>query len=137
MGSDADTTESDNAVRAELVAISDDWATAIASNDAAMKLAIRSDDWAIVSESGVASKDHFLSFVKSGELTHSAMDRAGEARVRVYGETAVLTCRRTNTAHYRGRRVDADEWTTDVFVRRDGRWRCVLSHITAAVPPDG
>ena len=137
MGSDADTTDSDDAVRAELVAISDDWATAIASNDAERIASFMADDWVIVSESGVSSKDHFQSFIKSGELTHSAMDRAGEARVRVYGDAAVLTCRQTNTAHYQGRRFDADEWTTDVFVRREGRWRCVLSHITAAVRPDG
>lgn len=26
------------------------------------------------------------------------------------------------------------EWTTDVFVRRDDRWLCVLSHITPAAP---
>ncbi len=137
MSSDAGTTDSDDAVRAELVAISDDWATAIASNDAERIASFMADDWVIVSESGVSSEDHFLSFIKSGELTHSAMDRAGEASVRVYGDAAVLTCRQTNTAHYQGRRFDADEWTTDVFVRREGRWRCVLSHITAAVRPDG
>ncbi|GAA3469249.1 hypothetical protein [Nonomuraea roseola] len=49
-----------------------------------------------------------------------------------YGDTALFTGRVTNTAHHLGRRFDADEWTTDVFVRRQGRWLCVLSHITAA-----
>jgi hypothetical protein len=38
----------------------------------------------------------------------------------------------TSTAHYLGQRLDADEWTTDVFVRRDGSWLCTLTHITAA-----
>jgi ketosteroid isomerase-like protein len=137
MKRDADTSDSGDAVRAGLVAISDDWATAIASNDVERISSFMADDWVIVSESGVTAKDRFLSLVKSGELAHSAMDRAGEARVRLYGDTAVLTCRQTNTAHYQGRRFDADEWTTDVFVRRDGRWRCALSHITAAVPSDG
>ena len=76
-----------------------------------------------------------VSDAMSGELTHSAMDRAGEARVRVYGDTAVFTARVTNTTHYAGRQFDADKWTTDVFVKRDGRWVCVLSHITPAVQP--
>ncbi|MFD8224345.1 hypothetical protein ACFV16_09270 [Streptomyces massasporeus] len=40
----------------------------------------------------------------------------------------------TNTAHYKGERYDADEWTTDVFVRRQERRLCVLSHITPAAP---
>jgi hypothetical protein len=35
-----------------------------------------------------------------------------------------------NTAEFGGQTFDADEWTTDVLVRRDGRWLCVLSHIT-------
>ncbi len=60
------------------------------------------------------------------------MGRVSQARVRVYGDTAVLTARVTNSAHHGGHRYDADEWTTDVFIRREGRWRCVLSHITAA-----
>jgi hypothetical protein len=38
----------------------------------------------------------------------------------------------TNTTHYGGERFDADEWTTDVFVLRNGRWQCVLSQITPA-----
>jgi hypothetical protein len=58
----------------------------------------------------------------------------GEPRVKVYGDTAVLTARVTNTAHFGGQQFDADEWTTDVLVRRDGKWLCVLSHITAADP---
>ena len=120
------------AVHAELVAIARDWAAAIVSNDTVRIAGFMDREWVIVSESGVSSKEHFLSMVESGELTHSAMDLVSEARVRVYGETAVLTGRMTNTAHHLGRRFDADEWTTDVFVRRDGRWLCVLSHITAA-----
>jgi hypothetical protein len=62
------------------------------------------------------------------------MNRVGEARVRSYGDAAVLTARVTNTAHHLGQRFDADEWTTDLFVRRNGHWLCVLTHITAAAP---
>lgn len=94
------------------------------------------DEWVIVSESGITDRDAFLSLVASGRLTHSAMEAITPPRIRVHGHTAVVTARITNTAHYGGRRFDADEWTTDVFVERDGHWRCVLSHITpAAAPP--
>ncbi|GAA1421466.1 hypothetical protein GCM10009601_21420 [Streptomyces thermospinosisporus] len=88
----------------------------------------------IVSEPGVTSKERFLSLVESGDLAHSAMDAVSRPRVRVYGDTAVVTARVTNTAHHRGVRQDADEWTTDVFVKRDGRRQCVLTHITSAAP---
>ncbi|MDN5858501.1 MAG: nuclear transport factor 2 family protein [Pseudonocardia sp.] len=123
------------AIESELVAIAEDWARAIVSNDAARIGAFMSDDWVIVSESGVATRDRFLALVDSGELSHSAMDRVSDARVRRYGDTAVLTIRQTNTAHFGGKRFDADEWVTDVFFRRDGRWECVLSQITAATGP--
>ncbi|MFC4494846.1 nuclear transport factor 2 family protein [Streptomyces ovatisporus] len=120
------------AVAALLAAVAADWAAAIVSDDAARIAEFMADEWVMVSETGVSSKTEFLSYVESGELTHSAMELTGRARIRVYGDTAVFTGRVTNTAHHQGRRFDADEWTTDVFVRRDGRWLCVLSQITAA-----
>ncbi|QGV78332.1 nuclear transport factor 2 family protein [Streptomyces ficellus] len=110
------------------------WAAAIVSNDAERIGAYMADDWVIVSDTGVSTRDHFLTLVASGDLTHSAMEPVGEPRVRVHGDTALFTARVVNTAHYRGERFDADEWTTDVFMRHDGRWRCVLSHITSAAP---
>jgi uncharacterized protein (TIGR02246 family) len=115
----------------QVEAIEDEWSRAIVSNDAARIADFMDDDWVMVSESGVTTKEQFLSVVESGALTHSAMDRVGDARVRTYGDAALLTARITNTAHYEGRRFDADEWVTDVFVRRDDRWLCVLSQITA------
>lgn len=120
---------------AELVAVEDEWALAIVSNDAARIAGFMADEWVMVSASGLTTKEQFLSVVESGALTHSAMDRVGGARVRAYGDTVLLTARMTNTAHYEGRRFDADEWVTDVFVRSEGRWVCVLSQITAVAVP--
>jgi uncharacterized protein (TIGR02246 family) len=133
-GLEPDDLEPDDTVRAELVAIEDDWARAILSNDAERIAGFMADEWVIVSDSGVTSRQRFLAVIQSGELVHSAMTPVGVSRVRAYGDTAVATARVTSTAHYQGRRSDADEWTTDVFVRRDGRWRCALTHITAAAP---
>jgi ketosteroid isomerase-like protein len=127
----SDETGARPAVDAELEAVEDEWARAIVSNDAARIAGFMADDWVMVSESGVTTREQFLSVVESGALTHSAMDRVGDARVRTYGGTALLTARIMNTAHYGGRRFDADEWVTDVFVRRGDRWLCVLSQITA------
>ncbi|MFB7298080.1 nuclear transport factor 2 family protein [Streptomyces rubiginosohelvolus] len=120
-----------------LTAIVDDWAAAIVANDADRIGSFMADEWVIVSESGIAEREEFLGYVRSGALTHSAMEAVAPPRVRVHGDTAVVTARITNTAHYGGQRFDADEWTTDVFVRRDGHWWCVLSHITPAAPPAG
>ncbi|WP_231158180.1 nuclear transport factor 2 family protein [Streptomyces sp. CNZ748] len=124
----------DDPVHTRLIALAKGWADAIVSNDASRIGGFMADEWVIVSESGVCAEEQFLSLVESGELTHSAMTSISQPRIRVYGGTAVFTGRVTNTAHYKGQRFDADEWTTDVFVNRNGRWLCVLSHITAAAP---
>ncbi|MGB7069620.1 MAG: nuclear transport factor 2 family protein [Pyrinomonadaceae bacterium] len=120
------------AIKAELMALGAEWGEAMVSNDAERIGAYMSEDWVIVSDRGVSDKRHFLAFVESGDLTHSAFDIVGDARIKVYGDSAVLTVRVTNTAFYKGERFDADEWTTDVFVKHDGKWLCVLSHITGA-----
>ncbi|MFJ5044323.1 nuclear transport factor 2 family protein [Streptomyces sp. NPDC088719] len=126
----------DPAVRARLIALVEEWSAAIVSNDVPRIGAFMADEWVIVSESGITDRDTFLGYVASGDLTHSAMRTIGPSRVRVHRDTATVTARMTNTAHYGGRRFDADEWVTDVFVRRDGRWLCALTHITSAAPTD-
>jgi uncharacterized protein (TIGR02246 family) len=118
----------------ELVALADAWSEAIVSDDADRIAAFMAEEWVIVSWSGVTAREDFLSYVRSGALGHPRMEGVGERRVRVYGDTAVLTVRVVSTAQYGGQDLDADEWTTDVFVRRDGAWRCALTHITPVAP---
>ena len=114
----------------EILDLASEWAEAMISNDAAWIGSFMADDWVIVSERGIAAKEHFLSFVESGALTHTTFDMVGDARVKIYGDTAVLTARVINTSFFNGQRFDADEFTTDVFYRNDRRWLCVHSHIT-------
>jgi ketosteroid isomerase-like protein len=79
----------------------------------------------------LSKKEKFLAVVASGDLTHETFK--GEIiSVRQYGDAAVLTGRVKNNGHYKGQPFSADEWTTDVFVKRNGRWLCVHSHITTA-----
>lgn len=106
------------------------WAEAMVANDADRIGSFMADEWVMVSERGISTKEQFLGFVRSGQLTHSRFEMVGDARIKVYGDTAVLAARIVNTAHFGGQQFDADEWTTDVFVKREGRWLCVHSHIT-------
>ena len=121
-----------NNTEQQLLKLGEDWAASMVANDAEQIGSFMADDWVIVSERGMSAKEDFLAFVRSGQLTHSMFEMSGDARIKEYGDTAVLTARIVNTAHFGGQQFDADEWTTDVFVRRDGRWLCVLSHITTA-----
>ncbi len=122
--------EQDAAIKKELIELGAEWATAMVANDAERIGSFMADEWVIVSERGISDKQRFLSFVESGALTHSSFEMSGDARIRVYSDTAVLTCRVVNTAHFGGQQFDADEWSTDVFVKCGDKWLCVLSHIT-------
>ena len=90
---------------ADLVGLLDAWADAIVANDADAIASYMDPEWVIVSETGVSSREDFLNLVRTGALTHSAMRRVGPSRVQVYGDTAVVTARVTNTAHYEGKSV--------------------------------
>jgi ketosteroid isomerase-like protein len=120
----------DEQVKQELIKLGSEWAAAMISNDAERIGSFMADEWVIVSERGISAKEYFLDFVRSGALTHDRFEMVGDARIKVYGDTAVLTARVVNTAYFGGQQFDADEWTSDVFVKREGRWLCVLSHIT-------
>jgi ketosteroid isomerase-like protein len=122
--------QEENSVK-ELMDFNEAWAKAMVANDADEIGSFMADEWIMVSERGISTKEHFLSFVRSGQLTHSMFEKVGDATVRAYGETAVYAARIVNTAHFAGERYDQDEWTSDVFVKRDGKWLCVMSHITA------
>jgi len=114
-----------------LEALSAAWEQAMISNDADAIGRFMADDWVIVSERGATKKADFLAVVASGDLTHETFK--GEIiSVRQYGEAAVLTGRVKNSGHYQGQPFSSDEYTTDVFVKRNGKWLCVHSHITTA-----
>lgn len=117
-------------VKQELLNLGEKWAAAMVANDADRIGSFMADEWVIVSERGISTKEEFLSFVRSGQLTHRTFEMVGEARIRQYGNSAVLSARIVNTAHFGGQQFEADEWTTDVFIHHDDRWFCVLSHIT-------
>lgn len=119
-----------DAVEQEILDFSQRWAEVIVANDADAIGEFMADEWVIVGSDGATSKADFLASVASGDVTHAMMETRGEARIKVYGEIAVLTARVVNRGHYKGEPFAADEWTSDVFRRENGQWLCVLSHIT-------
>ena len=122
-----------NSEQREVYDISERWAAAIVTNDADAIGSFMTDDWIMISERGVSSKEHFLSSVRSGRLTHSAMDLAELGTISIFGDTAIFAARVTNTAQFGGQTFEANEWTSDVFVKQNGEWKCVVTHITPAI----
>jgi ketosteroid isomerase-like protein len=53
-----------------------------------------------------------------------------DLEVRVYGDTAVVTSRGVSGGKYQGQAFREVERSSCVFVREDGQWRCVLTHLS-------
>lgn len=126
--------ENTDADQKAVFSISESWAEAMITNDADAIGGFMTDDWRMVSKFGVSKKADLLALIVSGELTHSSFELRELSGIQIIrGETAVLTGRVTNTASFRGQSFEADEWTTDIFVRTSEGWKCVVTHITDVV----
>jgi ketosteroid isomerase-like protein len=116
----------------EILNGSREWTDAMLSNDVSRIGSFMTDDWVIVSERGIATKEQFLSFVESGALRHESMEVVGEPRLRVYGESAVLTTRIKSRSYFNGQLLDDDDFSTTQLVKIERRWLSALTHVTAA-----
>lgn len=83
----------------------------------------------LVSPTGTTKKGQFLGVVESGDLTHETFDFELDT-VRAYQNTALVYGRVKNNGLFKGQSFVSEEWASDVFVKIDGNWLCVFSHIT-------
>ncbi len=120
----------------ELVRAEEEWGRAMVRNDAEAIGRFMADDWTIIGPDGsMNDKARFLALVKSGALTHDVMD-GDEVKVRVYGDAAVVTARGISGGKYQGQPFRVVERVSDVWVRRNGQWRCVSTHLSRLAPPE-
>ena len=114
----------------ELLKIEKAFADAIVKNDLEGIERLVAGDWIIFDPNGeTVDRARFLEVIKSGALTHDMME-SEDFRVRVYADAAVVTAITSTKGKFMGQEFSTRERATDVFVRRDGRWQCVLTHLT-------
>jgi ketosteroid isomerase-like protein len=106
------------------------WAGAIVANDPEAIGGFAEPDWVLVGETGIFEGQAFLDSVAAGRVTHSWMTFEVH-RVRVDGDVATVIARGRNRGTFNGEPFELDEWTTDVFVRREDGWRCAVTHLTS------
>ena len=122
--------QDDAGSEAEVVKVAKKFEQAIIKNDPDEIGSFLADDWIVIGPDGaIIDKARFLSVIKSGELSHEAMD-SEDTRVRVYGTTAILTALTSSKARYMNTELSTRERATDVYVKRDGKWRCVITQLT-------
>ena len=114
----------------ELLNVEKEFAEAIVKNDPEAIGRVVADDWIIIDpDGGIVERARFFEVIKSGALTHEMME-SEDFRVRVYGDSSVVTGVTRTKGKFMGQEFSTQERATDVFVKRDGRWQCVLTHLT-------
>ena len=119
------TADSDAAVSQTLQAMEQDWLNAEKNHDAAAFEKIAADDWiAITPEGKSQTKTQRASEIKAAHTTSATM---GDMKVRVFGDTAVVTGTDDEVTMEDGKRASDHYVWTDVFVKRNGKWLAVAS----------
>ena len=111
------------------MAAEDELTRAMRDNDADGIARSLSDDWAVISARGGVGegKSIFPEGIKSGFLKHTAYE-VSLPRVRLYGNVALVTTKVHNAGTFGGQPFDVMERQTDVWLWKDGVWKCVLTH---------
>ena len=114
----------------EMLKLERDFGQAIIKNDPDAIGRFLADDWIIIDpDGGIIDKSSFLAVIRSGALSHQAMD-SEDVRVRIYGDAAAVTALTVTTGKYMGQEFTSRERATDTFVKKDGRWQCIVSQLT-------
>lgn len=117
-------------IEKELLKLEKEFTAAVVKNDPEAIGRFVTDDWIIINaDGGIIDKERFLGVIKSGTLTHEMM-QSDDMRVHVYRYSAVVTALTRTKGKFMGQEFTTHERSTDVFVRRDGQWRCVLTQLT-------
>jgi ketosteroid isomerase-like protein len=119
----------------DVARVAHDWDRAMVTNDPEAIGRYMADDWIIVGSDGRSmDKPTFLDLLRSGKLTHDEMS-SEDLLIRVYGDTAVVVTRSVSGGLYSGHRFRETERTSNVFVRQQQQWRCVLTHLSRLADP--
>ena len=116
------------------------WLDAYEQNDADAMERIVADDFTITFPNGaMQTKPQLMSMIKSPR-------RPGQPRMkfytegvqsRAYGDTVILLGRVVSEYERDGKPVKEQSRYTDTYVRRDGRWQVVASHLSNVEQPKG
>ena len=109
----------------ELLRANREYDEALVRRDIAVLERLYSDEFVYTTPDGeVRNRAQQLTFMRTGDLRLES-GQSNDVRVRVYGNTAVMTGRFTATGKFRGKDIDIRERYTAVWVKREGRWRLV------------
>ena len=117
-------------VKNKLIQIEHDWADALVKGDVTTWSRCVADDWiGTTPEGNMVAKTGAYADLKAG-LVVRELFHLDDLKVRVYGDTAIVFGLETEKSTIHGKDMSGQYRFTDVFVKRDGRWQAVASHLS-------
>jgi ketosteroid isomerase-like protein len=121
-------------VREQIKKLEMDRAAAVVKGDVARLDKETSDDYTFINQNGqLAGKAQTMDAIKSGAIKLTS-NELSDLKVRVYGDTAVVTGRSDAKGNIGGRPSRGPVLFTRVYVKKDGRWQSVAFQQTPIQP---
>jgi ketosteroid isomerase-like protein len=119
-----------------VAALDTKYQAAVKANDPATMDQILADDFVLVTGRGkVFSKADLIESARKKEVTYERQDEEpGTQKVRVWGDTAVVTALLWIKAEQGGKPVDYKLWFSDTYVRTPAGWRYVFGQASLPLP---
>src|SRR5215468_9604096 len=119
-----------------VAALDTKYQAAVKSNDAATMDQILADGFVLVNGRGkISSKADLIESARKKEVTYERQDEEpGTQKVRVWGDTAVVTALLWIKAAQGGKLIDYKLWFSDTYVRTPLGWRYVFGQASLPLP---
>jgi ketosteroid isomerase-like protein len=119
-----------------VAALDTKYQAAVKANDAATMDQVLADDFVLVTgRGGVFSKADLLDSARKKEVTYEHQDEEpGTQKVRVWGNTAVVTALLWIKSVQKGKPADYKLWFSDTYVRTPTGWRYVFGQASLPLP---
>jgi len=121
---------------AAVAALDTEYQAAVKRNDAATMDRILAEDFVLVVGNGtVYDKSDLLESARTKEIVWEQQDEEpGTQKVRLWGDTAVVTAKLWLKGTAAGKPIDKKLWFSDTYVRTPKGWRYVFGQASLGLP---
>lgn len=121
-------------VEEQIMKMEKDRAAAVVKGDVAAIASQTSDDYTLINANGqLSGKAQTMDAIKTGSIKLSS-NEVSDMKVRVYGDTAIVTGKSTAKGVVGGRELKGPVMFTRVYVKKGGKWQSVAFQQTPIVP---
>ena len=113
---------------AQILALEKKWTESYKHRDISLLSSLLAEDFIITIEDvGTYGKAGYISH-SADSCVHVDVAELSEFKVRMHGETAVVTGAYHETGESKGKHYEYHDRLTDVWMKKDGKWRVIASH---------